>query len=49
MTTKEAKKYLAGHMGYIKYANVNNLVNKLFYKETQILINSIKYGDKSKG
>ena len=25
MTSKEAKKYLAGHIGYIKYANVNNL------------------------
>ena len=33
MTSKEAKKYLAGHMGYIKYANVNNLTNKLFYIE----------------
>lgn len=33
MTSKEAKKYLAGHMGYIKYANVNNLLNKLFYIE----------------
>ncbi len=31
MTSKEAKKYLAGHMGYIKYANVNNLLEKLFY------------------
>ena len=29
MTSKEAKKYLAGHMGYIKYANVNNLLEKL--------------------
>ena len=33
MTSKEAKKYLAGHMGYIKYADVNNLLNKLFYIE----------------
>ena len=33
MTSKEAKKYLAGHLGYIKYANVNNLINKLFYIE----------------
>ena len=33
LTSKEAKKYLAGHMGYIKYANVNNLLEKLFYKE----------------
>ena len=31
LTSKEAKKYLAGHMGYIKYANTNNLLNKLFY------------------
>ena len=33
MTSKEAKKYLAGHIGYIKYANVYNLENKIFYKE----------------
>ena len=33
MTSKEAKRYLAGHLGYIKYANVNNLQNKLFYIE----------------
>ena len=33
MTSKEAKKYLAGHMGYIKYANVNNLLKNLFYVE----------------
>lgn len=32
MTSKEAKKYLAGHLGYIKYANTNNLLNKIFYK-----------------
>ncbi|MCH5209484.1 MAG: hypothetical protein J1F01_00825 [Oscillospiraceae bacterium] len=31
--TEEARKYLAGHLGYIKYANVNNLINKLFYVE----------------
>lgn len=30
---KEAHKYLAGHMGYIKIANVKNLTDKLFYKE----------------
>ena len=35
MTSKEAKKYLAGHMGYIKYADVNNLMNKLFYIENE--------------
>ena len=33
MTSKEAKKYLAGHMGYIKYANTQNLMNKLFFIE----------------
>ena len=33
LTSKEAKKYLAGHMGYIKYTNVNNLIEKLFYIE----------------
>lgn len=31
LTSKEAKKYLAGHMGYIKIANVKNLKEKLFY------------------
>lgn len=33
MTSKEAKRYLAGHIGYIKYANVNNLLNNLFHIE----------------
>ena len=33
MTSKEAKKYLAGHMGYVKHANVNNLLNKIFHIE----------------
>lgn len=33
MTSKESKKYLAGHLGYLKYADVNNLKNKLFYIE----------------
>lgn len=32
LTSKEARKYLCGHMGYIKYANVKNLTNTLFYK-----------------
>ena len=32
ITGKEAKKYLAGHMGYIKVADTYNLENKLFYK-----------------
>ncbi len=31
MTSYEAKKYLCGHLGYIQYANVHNLTNKLFY------------------
>ena len=31
ITSKEAKKYIAGHLGYIKIANVQNLKNKLFY------------------
>ena len=30
MNSKEAKKYLCGHFGYIKYANVKNLTEKLF-------------------
>ena len=33
MTSKEAKRYLVGHLGYIKYANVNNLLEKIFYIE----------------
>ena len=33
ITSKEAHKYLAGHMGYIKIANVKNLTEKIFYKE----------------
>lgn len=33
ITSKEAHKYLAGHMGYIKIANVKNLTEKLFYTE----------------
>ena len=28
--SKEAKKYLCGHLGYIKYASVKNLTEKLF-------------------
>ncbi|MDO5556567.1 MAG: reverse transcriptase/maturase family protein [Clostridia bacterium] len=31
MSSLDARKYLAGHNGYMKYANVNNLINKLFY------------------
>lgn len=33
ITSKEAQKYLAGHLGYIKIANTYTLENKLFYKE----------------
>ena len=33
MTSKEAHKYLSGHMGYIKIANAKMLTDKLFYKE----------------
>ena len=33
ITNKEAHKYLAGHMGYIKIANTYNLENKLFYND----------------
>ena len=32
LTTKEAYKYLAGHLGYMKIANVRNLKDKLFYE-----------------
>ena len=32
LTTKEAYKYLAGHLVYMEIANVRNLQNKLFYK-----------------
>lgn len=30
ITVSEAKKFLTGHVGYMKYADVENLVNKLF-------------------
>lgn len=33
MTSKEAYKYLAGHLGYINIANTYKLEQKLFYKE----------------
>ncbi len=33
MTNKDAKKYLAGHLGYIKMADVKTLIEKLFYTE----------------
>ena len=33
MNSTEAKKYLCGYFGYMKYANVYNLRNKIFEKE----------------
>ena len=33
MTSKEASKYLSGHLGYIKIANVKTLEDKLFYRD----------------
>lgn len=33
ISSKEAHKYLAGHLGYIKIANVHTLKNNLFYKK----------------
>ena len=33
LTSKEAKRYLAGYMGYVHYANIYNLANKYFYLE----------------
>lgn len=33
ITSKEAKKYLAGHLGYIKIANTKSLMDKLFHIE----------------
>ena len=39
INSKEAKRYLAGHLGYMKIANVKNLKEKLFF---------LKYRDKLK-
>ena len=33
ISSLEARKYLAGHIGYIKIADTYNLENKLFYRE----------------
>lgn len=33
ISSKEAKRYLAGHLGYIEIADVYDLKNKLFYIE----------------
>ena len=30
LTSKEAKKYLCGHFGYIKYADVKNFTERMF-------------------
>lgn len=35
ISSKEARKYLAGHFGYIKWANTYNLTNKLFFIEQE--------------
>ena len=32
ITSKEAKKYLCGHLGYLKIANTYNIENKLIQK-----------------
>lgn len=37
MTSKEAHKYLVGHLGYIKIANVKNLKDKLFCSDIDII------------
>ena len=37
LTSKEAKRYLCGHFGYMKYANVYNFTNKYFANELQEL------------
>lgn len=38
ITSKDAKEYLAGHMGYIKIANTFNLENKLFPESNSLNI-----------
>ena len=35
MNSKEAKRYLCGYFGYMKYANIYNLRNKIFANENQ--------------
>ncbi len=42
ITSHDAKRYLAGHVGYIKWANVYNLTNKLFYMKKDFNNNTIK-------
>lgn len=33
INSKEAKRYLSGHIGYLQIADVHNLIEKLFIKE----------------
>lgn len=33
ISSNEVRKYLAGHLGYIKYADTYHLIDKLFYIE----------------
>ena len=35
ISSKEANKYLCGHLGYIKIANTYSLEQKLFFKENE--------------
>lgn len=37
LTSKEAKKHLCGHFGYMKYANTYNFINKYFKIENNEL------------
>ncbi|CDD36944.1 rNA-directed DNA polymerase (Reverse transcriptase) [Clostridium sp. CAG:356] len=41
ITSHEAKRYLAGHIGYIKWADIYNLSNKLFYIEDAFNVKNI--------
>ena len=41
ITSHEAKRYLAGHIGYIKWADIYNLSNKLFYIEEAFNVKNI--------
>ena len=43
--SKEAKKYLCGHFGYMQVANVYNLINKYFIVDKTC--NLRNYRDKS--
>ncbi len=38
ITSKEARKYLCGHLGYIKIANTKNLTDKVFYTEDKDMV-----------